>query len=246
MKHFKCFGILFIIACVLLSMTATHVPAFHSMKTASAASTIKLNHKKLILHKKETYTLKMLGTKKKVSWSTSDQSIATVSQTGKVTAKKNGKAVITAKVKGKKYKCTVFVQKPKNQIDQEKIDEVLKLVNQERKKKGLSKLSLDTKATQAATVRAEEISRVFSHTRPNGKSCFSIFDEHAYRIEWYMLGENIAAGQPNPKKVVKAWMKSSGHGDQILEPNYNKIGIGYYYDPTKLYHHYWVQFFVKD
>lgn len=56
-----------------------------------------------------TFTLKVLGNSKKVKWSTSKKSVATVSAKGKVKAVAAGKATITAKVGGKKYKCTVTV-----------------------------------------------------------------------------------------------------------------------------------------
>ena len=56
------------------------------------------------------YTLKVTGTKQKITWSSSDKSVATVSSKGVVTAKKGGSAKITAKVLGKSYVCTVTVK----------------------------------------------------------------------------------------------------------------------------------------
>jgi uncharacterized protein YjdB len=82
---------------------------------AEAATKIKLNKTKITLHvgyaNEETYQLKITGTNKKAKWSTSNKNIATVSQKGKVTAIKIGKAVITAKVNGKELKCNVIVKK---------------------------------------------------------------------------------------------------------------------------------------
>jgi hypothetical protein len=51
------------------------------------------------------------GTTKKTTWKSSNKKIASVSSGGKVTAKKNGNATITANVSGKKYSCKVMVQK---------------------------------------------------------------------------------------------------------------------------------------
>lgn len=80
--------------------------------TAQAAS-VKLNATKKTLVKGQTYTLKISGTSKKVKWSTSKKSVATVDGKGKVTAKGKGKATITATVSGTKYTCKITVEAPK-------------------------------------------------------------------------------------------------------------------------------------
>ena len=77
-----------------------------------AASKVKLNKTKVTLAVGESTTLKMNGTSKKVTWSTSNKKVATVSK-GKVTAKKKGTANITAKIGNKKYTCKVTVEAPK-------------------------------------------------------------------------------------------------------------------------------------
>lgn len=62
---------------------------------------------------------------KKVTWSSSDKKVADVSKKGKVTAKKIGTAKVTAKVKGKKYTCTVNVIKP-NDSDVKALKKIIK------------------------------------------------------------------------------------------------------------------------
>ncbi len=52
--------------------------------------------------------------------------------------------------------------------------QVLSLVNEERKKQGLSPVNMDAGLLQSAMKRAEELSLLFSHTRPDGTSCFSV------------------------------------------------------------------------
>lgn len=72
----------------------------------------KLNKKKISIVRGNTYKLKLKKAKaKKVKWKSSKKSVAAVSK-GVVTAVKAGKTTITAKYKGKKYKCKVTV-KPK-------------------------------------------------------------------------------------------------------------------------------------
>lgn len=79
-------------------------------RTASAASKLKLNHKKVVLKVGQTKKLKVKKTGKKVTWKTNKKKIATVSKKGVVKAKRVGKAVITAKIGGKKLKCKVTVK----------------------------------------------------------------------------------------------------------------------------------------
>lgn len=87
--------------------TAT-ITATANGKTATCKVTVvSLDKKKVTLGVGEKVTLKVSGTKN-VSWSSSSKN-ATVSK-GKVTAKKKGKATITAKAEGVELKCTVTVK----------------------------------------------------------------------------------------------------------------------------------------
>lgn len=118
---------------------------------------------------------------------------------------------------------------------------VLNLVNQQRAAEGLSALSLDTGATNAAQIRAAEITGYFSHTRPNGTSCFTALDEA--NVSYRYAGENIAGGFATPEAVVTAWMNSPGHRANIMNANYTKLGVGYY---TTDGSYYWVQLFIGN
>jgi uncharacterized protein YkwD len=120
--------------------------------------------------------------------------------------------------------------------------EVVRLVNIERQKVGRSALSIDYTLASAAETRAYEIMEVFSHTRPDNSSCFTIFDE--FGINYGYAGENIAAGQHSPQEVVTAWMNSPGHKKNILDANFKHIGIGYINDTSAPYKDYWVQLFT--
>ncbi len=120
--------------------------------------------------------------------------------------------------------------------------EVLRLVNIERAKAGLQPLEMaDPDLVAAAQERAEELPTKFSHTRPNGSSCFTALTEHGVKSS--KRAENIAAGQKTPEAVVNSWMNSSGHRANILNPRYRKIGIGYCQTDSG-YGHYWVQMFT--
>ena len=118
--------------------------------------------------------------------------------------------------------------------------QVVDIVNEERAKNGLGALTSTVELQNAAFVRATEISTYFSHTRPNGKSCFTVFNECG--VEYGRAGENIAMGQSDAKEVMEDWMNSPGHRANILTPEFNHIGVGYYI--VDGYPH-WVQLFTN-
>lgn len=74
---------------------------------------IKINKTSVLLVKGKSVRLKIKNATQKVKWASTKTSVATVSSSGKVTAKKAGKAVITATVGSQKKKCTVKVESPK-------------------------------------------------------------------------------------------------------------------------------------
>jgi hypothetical protein len=73
------------------------------------AAEIKLNKSTLSINAGKTYTLKLQNASGTIKWTSSDKSVLTVSK-GKITAKKAGKANVTATYKGKSYKCAVAVK----------------------------------------------------------------------------------------------------------------------------------------
>lgn len=122
--------------------------------------------------------------------------------------------------------------------------EVLRLVNIERDKVGAAHLVLDGALCDAANMRAIEMdySGNFSHTRPDGRDCFTVFS--FCKISFYTCGENIAAGYPTPAAVVDGWMNSTGHKANILNTAFTKMGLGYSTGGGGEYRHYWAQEFA--
>lgn len=118
---------------------------------------------------------------------------------------------------------------------------VLELVNAARAQNGKSPLTLNDSLCGVAQLRAEEIVKSFSHTRPNGTSCFTAIQEAGIRAG--AMGENIAAGQSSPASVMDSWMNSEGHRANILSGDFSSIGIGYVNSGSG-YGHYWVQMFM--
>lgn len=116
-------------------------------------------------------------------------------------------------------------------------NEILRLVNEERAKAGLSALEYRADAQSAADIRANEIVTVFDHTRPDGSSCFTVLDG----IKKTAAGENIAEYYQTPAQVMDGWMNSPGHKANILNDKFTGLAVGIAESGGKKY---WVQIFV--
>lgn len=116
--------------------------------------------------------------------------------------------------------------------------EVFRLTNIEREKNGLKPLKYNTKIQSAANTRAVEIIDKFSHERPNGTRFHTAFDG----VNYSRLGENLANGFRTPEQVVNAWMKSDGHRNNILNPDYQEMTVGITITEENNYYQ-WVQIF---
>ena len=114
---------------------------------------------------------------------------------------------------------------------------VFEIVNQERIKAGVKPLKFNNDMYKAAMVRAKECDESFSHDRPNGTSCFTALKEAG--VKYFSAGENIAMGYRTPADVMKGWMDSEGHRNNILNPNFTDFACGVYKSG------YWSQFFCK-
>ena len=112
-------------------------------------------------------------------------------------------------------------------------------MNIEREKAGKQPLSADTNLTKAAQVRAREIADTFSHSRPDGRDCFTAMKEAG--VSYRAAGENIAMGQKTPAQVVEGWMNSDGHRRNILSDSFGRLGVGYYVENGRAH---WVQMFA--
>lgn len=117
----------------------------------------------------------------------------------------------------------------------QKAYEALNYTNQIRKAAGRSALQMDAELLEAAMQRAAEIQLIMSHTRPDGTDCFTASNR--------MYGENIAAGQRSAQEVTTSWKNSSGHYANMINSNFQSIGIGCFTQGSTLY---WVQCFGTE
>lgn len=110
-------------------------------------------------------------------------------------------------------------------VDEEAEIEMFNMVNQERKKEGLSALSSDRSLTLVGRSHCQDMAQrgYFSHYTPEGKSPFDRMDEA--NITYTAAGENLALA-PNTQLAMQGLMNSPGHRANILSNDFGKVGIG--------------------
>lgn len=110
-------------------------------------------------------------------------------------------------------------------IDEQSESDMLYMVNQERKKKGLSALVISKALVGVARAHCEDMLKrgYFSHYTPEGLSPFDRMTNAD--IEYNFAGENLAIA-PNTKLAMTGLMNSPGHRANILSSNFGQVGIG--------------------
>ena len=130
---------------------------------------------------------------------------------------------------------------PEDFCDRAKAEEIVRLVNEERSRLGLPSLVIDEAMMAAAETRAKEQKTLFSHTRPDGTKCFTVFTQ--FEIPANYRGENLASGDRcAPATVMKMWIESEGHYANIKSDRFTRIGVGYFESGG---YGYWAQLFAN-
>lgn len=96
----------------------------------------------------------------------------------------------------------------------------LAIINAERASKGKAPLVWDASLEDTASVRAAEISLAFSHTRPTGEDCFTLFPS-----DTGAGGENILVGAASAQGAFDFWKTSPGHYENMTSDSFTKVGI---------------------
>ena len=120
--------------------------------------------------------------------------------------------------------------------------EVLRLVNIERSKQGLSPLKLSNELSNVARMKSQDMAdkNYFSHTSPTYGSPFDMMKQ--FGITYTSAGENIAKGYASAQDVMNGWMNSPGHKANILSSNFGTLGVGYVNKGGTTY---WTQMFTN-
>jgi uncharacterized protein YkwD len=103
------------------------------------------------------------------------------------------------------------------------------LINQERQSRGLGTLSSQALLNTAARNHSADMAcnGFFSHTGSDGSLPWDRVSALGY--SYSAIAENIFAGSSNAQTAFDAWMNSPGHRDNMLNPDYTEIGVGYRY-----------------
>ncbi|MBI2086507.1 hypothetical protein HYT74_04145 [Candidatus Daviesbacteria bacterium] len=107
-------------------------------------------------------------------------------------------------------------------IDQKKI---IELTNLEREKVGLAPVSENEALKKAAELKAQNMfsENYWAHFAPSGKTPWDFILGSGYKFSY--AGENLAKNFQTSDEIVKAWMASPTHRDNLLNTNYQDIGI---------------------
>ena len=122
--------------------------------------------------------------------------------------------------------------------------EVIRLVNTERTKAGLSALVENNEISRIARIKSEDFikNNYFAHNSPTYGTPFDML--RSFGITFTAAAENIASGQKTAAEVMNTWMNSSGHRANILNPAYNQIGVGVARDNNG--NLFWTQMFIRS
>lgn len=111
--------------------------------------------------------------------------------------------------------------RPDDQAEQQ----MFQMVNEQRVKNGLQPLTFDNALRDVARTHSQDMLArgYFSHYTPEGESPFDRMTKAG--ITFSYAGENLALA-PSAQLAMEGLMNSPGHRENILNPNFKKVGIG--------------------
>lgn len=102
---------------------------------------------------------------------------------------------------------------------------LLEVTNEQRKNQDVEPLQLDERLNKAATLKAQDMlaRQYWSHVSPSGTTPWDWFKVSKYNYAY--AGENLGKGFRSASGVVKAWMDSKEHRDNLLSKHYEDVGF---------------------
>jgi len=103
---------------------------------------------------------------------------------------------------------------------------IVKLTNDLRVRSGLKSLVEKKQLDSSAQSKADDMSAnsYFSHKSPTGKTVGDFMHSSGY--QYAIAGENLAMGFTTAQQVIDAWVKSPTHYANLIDQNYDDLGVG--------------------
>jgi uncharacterized protein YkwD len=107
--------------------------------------------------------------------------------------------------------------------------QIIEVTNSVREALDLHPLLNDEKLSQAAQAKAEDMVKYkyFGHFAPTGEMFSAFIDRSGYMYR--QAGENVAMQHTTIDSLMNAWLLSPSHKANIVNANYNDIGVGVAY-----------------
>jgi len=103
-------------------------------------------------------------------------------------------------------------------------------INEERKNRNIPPLFSDNRLSQAATEKTGDMFErdYFDHVNPDGNFVWPIIQKTGY-YPYRLLGENLAIDFTTESGVVKAWLNSPSHRENLLNAEFADQGMSAQY-----------------
>ncbi len=105
--------------------------------------------------------------------------------------------------------------------------EIVEITNRHRSSEGAGTLSIDRQLQQAAESKLNDMLEVgyWDHYSPDGVAPWEFIVDSGYKYRY--VGENLARGFTSSEAIVKGWMASESHRQNMLDNRYDDIGVAF-------------------
>lgn len=100
-------------------------------------------------------------------------------------------------------------------------------INAERSENGLGEYSFSSRLSAIASCRANEISAVWSHARPDGRHFSTVLSDYGYGADTVTELLVYITGNGDAEEIISKWLSSDSHRESLLG-TYSAMGIGVY------------------
>lgn len=118
------------------------------------------------------------------------------------------------------------------------VTELYQLINEERAKLGIPPLEFSPVLARVAQEHSDEMAKhdFFGHNSLNGLTFVNRIRNAGYNFT--AASENLFAGNgpyDDASYVINTWLRSTSHRENMLNPIYTEVGIGYQVNPASTY-----------